>query len=98
MIKHISRIIAFAVSIFWFWFAITSMEKTSDFVGLIPWILLLLCSFIAYSYKFAGGIIIILFGIASFFFFNAFQNLPVLLGLSIPLIISGTLFIIDSRK
>jgi hypothetical protein len=98
MIKIIARIIAFVVSIFWFWFAIESMTGISDFVGLIPWILLLLCSFIAYSYKFVGGILIILFGIVSFFFFNAFQNLPVLLGLSIPLMISGALFIIDSRK
>jgi uncharacterized membrane protein HdeD (DUF308 family) len=53
---------------------------------------------ITWKWELIGGLIILLLGIFSFFFFNALKSLPVLLAITVPLIILGIIFIITSRR
>ncbi|MFA4941279.1 MAG: hypothetical protein WC582_01615 [Patescibacteria group bacterium] len=63
----------------------------------LPWLVLFILVFVAWKWEMIGGLVILFFGIFSFFFFHASGSLPVLLVVTLPLIILGILFIAISR-
>lgn len=60
----------------------------------LPWLFLLIAVFIAFKWELIGGLLILIMGIFTIFFFNAIMNLFVLLLISIPLIVCGKLLLI----
>lgn len=66
----------------------------NNFPNTIPWIFLLIAVFITFKWELAGGLIILIIGIFTIFFFNALENLFVLFVISIPLIVLAKLLII----
>jgi len=60
----------------------------------LPWLALYLVIYAAWKWELIGGIILISFGIISFFFFNVLSgNIVILLMVVFPLIIAGMVFI-----
>lgn len=60
----------------------------------LPWLILLIAIYIAFKWEMVGGLIILMMGLFTIFFFNAVENLFVLLVISIPLIVLGKLLVI----
>jgi hypothetical protein len=57
--------------------------------NVLPWILLLVFAFIAFRWQILGGILVVLFGIFTIFFFSALEFLLILFVVSLPLIAIG---------
>jgi fatty acid desaturase len=55
----------------------------------LPWILLLVFALIAFRWQILGGILVVLFGIFTIFFFGAVEFLWILFVISLPLIAIG---------
>lgn len=65
----------------------------------LPWAILYFFLFITWKWELAGGIILILFSLFSFFFFKAYEpNLFILLVVVLPLLISGIFFIVSNLR
>lgn len=103
MIRNFSLIVLSAMAVLLFIFSLLSGAESfgggvkgiiNNFPNTIPWIFLLIAVFIAFKWQLAGGIIILLMGIFTVFFFNAPENLHVLFVISIPLIVLAKLLII----
>jgi len=98
-----SLILLFTLSILLFIFSLLSGAESfgggvkgiiNNFPNTIPWIFLLIAVFIAFKWQLIGGIIILIMGIFTIFFFNASENIFVLFGISTPLIVLAKLLII----
>jgi len=61
----------------------------------LPWFILLIFVLLAFRWEFIGGIVIILMGFFTLFFFNATENHFILWIISIPIIIFGIIFLIS---
>lgn len=55
----------------------------------LPWVLLLLFACLALQWQIIGGVLTLVFGIFTIFFFNALESAFVLSVISLPLIIIG---------
>jgi len=102
-IRGFSLILLFTLSILLFIFSLLSGAESfgggvkgiiNNFPNTIPWIFLLIAVFIAFKWQLIGGIIILIMGIFTIFFFNASENIFVLFGISTPLIVLAKLLII----
>ncbi|MBN1779326.1 MAG: hypothetical protein JW816_03860 [Candidatus Buchananbacteria bacterium] len=106
ILGYIAKIILLIVALFWFGFALLSGAE--DYGGglkgiimnspnALPWLLLLVFVYVAWRWELVGGIIVAILGILTIFAFDAFEQLGVLLTITIPLIILGGLLIISWR-
>jgi len=57
----------------------------------LPWLILLILTCLTFKWQILGGILLALFGLATIFFFSAFQFLWILFIISLPIIIIGLL-------
>jgi hypothetical protein len=55
----------------------------------LPWVLLLAFACLAFKWQIAGGVLTLLFGVFTVFFFNALESVFVLSAISLPLILIG---------
>jgi len=103
LIKNCARTVLLVLSTLLFIFSLLSGADRlgggikgiiHNFPNTLPWIILLVAVFVSFKWELIGGIIILLMGIFSIFFFNAFENIFVLLVISIPLIVLSKLLII----
>lgn len=103
VIRDIARIVLLFLAVLLFVFSLLSGAESlgggvkgivNNFPNTLPWIILLVAVFVSFKWELIGGIIILLMGIFTIFFFNAFENLFVLLVISIPLIVLSKLLII----
>lgn len=62
----------------------------------LPWALLFIIVYIAWKWEFIGGVLIILWGLFTFFFFHTYESLITFFGISFPLLAAGALLIISS--
>ena len=102
-IRGFSLIVLSVIAVLLFIFSLLSGAESfgegakgiiNNFPNTIPWIFLLAAVFIALKWQLIGGIIILMMGIFTIFFFNASESLFVLFGISIPLIVLAKLLII----
>jgi hypothetical protein len=97
------QVIVFIYSLLWFAFAILSGSEAygGGFQALvknspnaIPWLILLLINIISWGWERTGGILYLIFGVFSFFFFHAWSfGGFVMLVVTIPYMIIGILSI-----
>jgi hypothetical protein len=62
----------------------------------LPWALLFIINYVVWKWETIGGIVLILFSVAAFFFFQAYAgdfNYFVLYAICIPLFLMGTILI-----
>lgn len=67
------------------------------FMHLIPSFLLIIATVIAWRWRFMGGILFVLLGTVSIFFFNSYEHILTFLLVSLPPILLGLLFIWESQ-
>ena len=102
--KNAAQLILLIVSLFWFIFSILSgsEELGGGIQGLlrnvmngIPWLFLLGFNYLAYRWNLAGGIILFVFALISFFLFDMYkaEQLPVFFLIFVPLILIASIFI-----
>lgn len=103
VIRDVARIVLLVLAVLIFVFSLLSGAESlgggmkgivNNFPNTIPWIFLLIAVFITFKWELAGGLIILIIGIFTIFFFNALENLFVLFVISIPLIVLAKLLII----
>jgi hypothetical protein len=66
-------------------------------IHLIPSFVLTGILILSWKYKLAGGIIFVVLSIVFTIFFSTYKDIVVFLLISLPLLIIGTLFIVDSK-
>ena len=95
-LRYILRTSLIIISITWFVFALLSGSENfggglkgvlSNIPNALPWLLLFVIIYVAWKRELVGGIIIILTGLFTIFFFQTYKSLVTLLGISLPLII-----------
>ena len=64
----------------------------------LPWLLLFVLVWVAWKWELIGGVILLLLGIFSFFFFNAIESTAVLLLVPVPLVVLGIIFMVSGKK
>lgn len=64
----------------------------------LPWLLLLGIVWFAWEHEKIGGYLFLIFGVASAFFFNSWENLATFFMVSFPIIIVGILFLVNHYK
>ncbi|MGJ5620424.1 DUF7670 domain-containing protein [Sulfitobacter sp. MF3-043] len=102
-LRYIARTVLCVVTLFWFGFAIFSgadggVENLfSNLPNTLPWLGLLVVNFIAFRWDLLGGVFVLVVGIVSVFFFNAWSSPVVLFGVSLPVIIAGAALIACNR-
>ena len=103
-ICYFTRLFLLVFSIFWMLFALLSgAERIGEGIrgviynvpNALPWFILLIFVLLAFKWEFIGGIVIILMGFFTLFFFNAPENHFILWIISIPIIIFGIIFLIS---
>ncbi len=103
-ICYLTRLFLLVFTILWMLFALLSgAERMGGGIrGIIynvpnalPWFILLIFVLLAFRWEFIGGIVIILMGFFTLFFFNATENHFILWIISIPIIIFGIIFLIS---
>jgi len=67
------------------------------FMHLIPSFLLIIATVIAWRWRFMGGVLFVLLGTVSIFFFNSYEHILTFLLVSLPPILLGLLFIWESQ-
>ncbi len=101
-LRYIARTILIIISVFWFLFALFSgaEEYGGGLKGILmnspnalPWLSLLVFVFLAWKWELIGGILIVMLGGFTVYFFKAYESLPVFIIISLPLIILGGFYI-----
>lgn len=96
------RSLLIVLALFWFAFALLSgAGQYGQGVGAVfrnlpnaqPWLGLFVFVYIAFRWELVGGILILLAGLVSIIFFNAWTAPVVLLGVSLPLSAAGAALI-----
>ncbi|MBN2830406.1 MAG: hypothetical protein JXR56_08815 [Candidatus Cloacimonetes bacterium] len=103
IIAKIMQVIVFIYSLLWFAFALLSGSEAygggfhalvKNSPNAIPWLVLLLINVISWGWERTGGILYLIFGIFSFFFFRAWKfDGVVFLLVTLPFMIIGILCI-----
>ncbi|MFC1617220.1 hypothetical protein ACFL2K_03270 [Candidatus Margulisiibacteriota bacterium] len=103
-LRYISRSVLIIIAVFWFVFALLSgsEELGGGVKGILlnspnslPWLLLLLIIYVVWKWEFIGGILIILSGIFTIFFFQTYKSIITFSLISIPLIAIGIMLILS---
>ncbi len=96
------RTLLAALALFWFAFALLSgSDQYGQGIGAVlrnlpnalPWLALFAFVYIAFRWELVGGILVVLAGLASMVFFNAWTAPIVLFGVALPLIAAGAALI-----
>lgn len=104
IIRWIARIALVIIALFWFVFALLSGAENygggmhgilANTPNAIPWLILFVFVYVAWKWELVGGWMIIAFGIFSAFFFNVAAEPTVLLMITIPLLILGSILLIS---
>lgn len=104
-IKIIARTLTLIFSAFWFGFALLSGAETfgggirgilRNSPNALPWFFLLTFTFLYWYYEIISASLIMLIGLVSLFFFDAFQSPFVLFAISIPILILGSILLITA--
>lgn len=97
------KILLLLISLFLFVFSLLSgsAEYGGGIHGIIrnspnalPWAGLLVANYLVFKWEKFGGILLIILGIASIFFFSFWRNYFVLFVISLPLIVLGTILLL----
>ncbi len=105
-LRYIARTILLITASFWFMFGLLSGTEYDgqgvkgllmNLPNTIPWVLLFIFVYIAWKKELIGGVILVLTGLFTIYFFDAFKSAFVMLIMSLPLIILGG-FLITSWK
>ncbi len=103
ILRNLARSVLIIITASFFVFALLSGAEPG-LAGIIknspnalPWLLLFILVGVVWQWELIGGIIILLLGVFSFFFFNAVESMVVLLLAPVPLVILGIIFIISSK-
>ncbi|MDP8232246.1 MAG: hypothetical protein P9L91_06195 [Candidatus Zophobacter franzmannii] len=104
ILARIMQTLTFIYSILWFTFALLSGSEAyeggilaviQNSPNAIPWFVLIIINIVSWGWERTGGILFLIFGIFTFFFFGvADGNEIVLFMITIPFMISGILSII----
>jgi hypothetical protein len=103
-ICHSTRLFLLLFTIFWMLFALLSGAEIIgggirgviyNVPNALPWFILLIFVLLTFRWEFIGGMVIILMGFFTLFFFNASENHFILWMISIPIIIFGIIFLIS---
>ncbi len=106
IIYWIPRIIILVFSILIFLFALLSGSSKygEGIIGILknipnalPWIILLLVVYISWKNEKIGGWLLIVLAIFFTFFFNAYESIIAFSILILPILVSGILFLINSK-
>lgn len=100
VLRAVARTIAVLTALIWTLFAVVSGAE-NGIAGLVsilpntlPWLALLIATYIAFHSEPIGGALLILLGAASIAFFNAWTAPIVLFGLCLPIIAAGAALIV----
>ena len=98
------RILVMVYILFISMFALDSFADGLSWLSLLGFLIHLIPSFVlvgililSWKYKLAGGITFIVLSIIFTIFFNTYKDIIVFLLISLPLLVIGTLFIVDSK-
>jgi len=103
-LRYFARIVLLIISLFWFVFSLLSGagDYGGGFKGILlnspntlPWLVLLTLVYISFRWELFGGILIVLMGLFTIFFFNASKHLFVLFVFSLPLMALGGILIFN---
>lgn len=106
-LKIYSKRFLFVVSVFWFLFALASgAEKFGEGIkgiimnspNAIPWAILLLIAWFTNRYERAGGVLIMILGVWTIFFFKTYEEFLNFITISFPLIAIGVILVMPSGK
>ncbi len=98
-VKIIARTGMLIFSAFWFGFALLSGAETfgagmrgilHNSPNALPWFFLLIFTYMYWYYEIVSASLIILIGLVTLFYFDAFQSPFVLFAISIPILILGS--------
>jgi len=105
ILRNIARVILILAAAFWFVFALLSgaeelgggvMGIIKNSMNALPWLLLLVIAWAAIKWELIGGVVLLLFGIFSIFFFNTFEQAMSFIAISLPFILVGGIFILSA--
>lgn len=97
-LRLVARILLVVLALFWFAFALLSGAAQygqgidallRNLPNALPWLGLFVFVYIAFRWELVGGLLVVLAGFVSIFFFNAWTAPVVLFGVSLPLIAAG---------
>jgi len=101
-IAYFAKILLLVIAIVWLVFALLSgAEGSGTFKNIpnaLPWIILFVFACIAFRWQILGGILIVLFGIFTIFFFGFIEVIWLLLIISLPIIVLGAVISLLARK
>lgn len=104
-VKTVARTLMLVFSAFWFGFALLSGAETfgggvkgvlRNSPNALPWFFLLVFIFLYWYYEIVSASLMILIGLVTLFFFDAFQSPFVLFAISIPILILGSTLLITA--
>ncbi len=97
-IRRTVKVILLFLALFWLAFALLSGSEgygggirgiLRNSPNALPWVLLLALVYLAWKWELIGGILIVLIGVASVFFFGALDLPFILVIVSLPLVLLG---------
>lgn len=101
-IVHWARILLLIVAFFWLVFALLSGSENGGFFrnipNSLPWAILLIFILIAFRWQILGGILVVLFGIFTIFFFGFLEVIWLLLIISLPIIVLGAVISLLAKR
>ena len=98
VLRMVTRSLLVAFACLWFGFALLSgaaqhgegfQAVLRNFANTLPWLGLFVVVYLAFRNELLGGLLIIVAGLASAFFFNAFASPLILFAISLPLLALG---------
>ena len=106
MTKTIAKILALLYAGFFTLFALFSGADPAlgmkgvllNLPNLLPWLLVWIALFIAWKNSKIGSFLFFALALASMFFFHSYQGIIPFLLVSFPLIVIGSLFLVDYNK
>jgi len=101
-IAYCAKILLLVIAVVWLVFALMSGAENSgalkNIPNALPWIILLVFACIAFRWQLLGGVLAVLFGIFTIFFFGFIEVLWLLFIISLPIIVLGAVISLLARK
>ncbi|MBU0471680.1 MAG: hypothetical protein KKF89_02760 [Nanoarchaeota archaeon] len=95
--NRIGRILLIIIILFFTLFSLDAGSFLGWIIHMIPSFLLIIILLISWKWNFVGGIILILVGLLTIFFFDTYKSIISLLIITIPMIICGTIFMLAKK-
>ncbi|TQV86137.1 hypothetical protein FKG94_00850 [Exilibacterium tricleocarpae] len=100
LLRYSARITLAVVALSWFGFAVLSGAGNglrgllANLPNTLPWLGLAIVVYVAFRWELVGGVLVLVTGLASVVFFNAWAAPIVLVGASLPVIAAGTVLLV----